>query len=178
MAGARAAARYAKALLSLATDQKKADVVNKDMKLMASTIAENFELSSMLDNAVIKSETKKATLLAIFPNLNKISNSLFDVLIENKRVNILNDIVLQYSMLFDAFNGKETAKVTTAIPMTKELEAKVLAKVKELTNKEVTLENIVDENILGGFILRVGDKQYNASISNNFNKLKREFTLN
>ena len=54
----------------------------------------------------------------------------------------------------------------------------ITQKVKELTNKEVTLENIVDENILGGFILRVGDKQYNASISNNFNKLKREFTLN
>jgi len=54
----------------------------------------------------------------------------------------------------------------------------VLNKVKELTRKEVTLENIVDESILGGFILRVGDKQYNASISNKLNNLKKEFTLN
>ncbi|WP_338359689.1 ATP synthase F1 subunit delta [Yeosuana marina] len=178
MAGARAAIRYAKALLSLATDQKKADAVNNDMKLMANTIAENTELSNMLNNSVIKSETKKAALLAVFPKLNSISAGLFDVLISNKRMNILNDIVLQYSILFDAFNGKEIAKVTTAVPMTKELEAKVLTKVKTLTNKEVSLENIVDESILGGFILRVGDKQYNASISNNLNKLKREFTLN
>ncbi|WP_166960076.1 ATP synthase F1 subunit delta [Yeosuana marina] len=178
MAGARAAIRYAKALLSLATDQKKADAVNNDMKLMANTIAENTELSNMLNNSVIKSETKKAALLAVFPKLNSISAGLFDVLISNKRMTILNDIVLQYSILFDAFNGKEIAKVTTAVPMTKELEAKVLTKVKTLTNKEVSLENIVDESILGGFILRVGDKQYNASISNNLNKLKREFTLN
>jgi F-type H+-transporting ATPase subunit delta len=178
MAGARAAIRYAKAMLSLATDQKKADVVNNDMKLMAKTIADNAELSDMLNNAVIKAETKKDVLLTVFPKLNNISSSLFDVLITNKRVDILNEITIQYSHLFDVLNGKEVAKVTTAIPMTNELEAKVLGKVKELTNKEVTLENIVDENILGGFILRVGDKQYNASISNNLNKLKKEFTLN
>ena len=74
--------------------------------------------------------------------------------------------------------GKEVAKVTTAIPMTNDLEIKVLAKVKELTSKAVTLENMVDESILGGFILRVGDKQYDASISNKLSKLKREFSLN
>jgi len=155
MAGARAAIRYAKAILSLATDQKKADAVNNDMKLMANTIADNIELANMLNSAVIKSEEKKAVLLALFPKLNNISASLFDEL-----------------------NGKELATVTTAVPMTKELESKVLKKVKELTHKEVTLENIVDESILGGFILRVGDKQYNASISNKLSKLKKEFTLN
>jgi len=132
----------------------------------------------VLTNAVIKAEVKKAVLLKIFPKLNSISTDLFDVLITNKRVDILPEIAIQYSVLFDAVNGKEKAKVTTAIPMTKELEAKVLDKVRELTNKEVTLENIVDESIIGGFILRVGDKQYNASISNKLNKLKREFTLN
>jgi len=178
MAGARAAIRYAKAVLSLATDQNKAEAINNDMKLMAKTIADNIELGNMLDNAVIKSETKKATLLAVFHNLNEISSNLFDVLISNKRLNILNDVAIQYSVLFDEFKGKQVAKVTTAIPMTKELEVKVLAKIKELTNKEITLENIVDETILGGFILRVGDKQYNASVSDKLNKLKREFTLN
>lgn len=178
MAGARAAIRYAKAMLSLATDQKMADAVNKDMKLMAKTIANNAELSEMLNNAVVKSETKKDVLLAVFPKLNTISSSLFDALITNKRVDILNDITIKYSHLYDVLNGKEVAHVTTAVPMTKELESKVLEKVKALSNKDVTVENIVDESILGGFILRVGDKQYNASISNKLNKLKREFTLN
>ncbi|NCO62366.1 MAG: ATP synthase F1 subunit delta [Flavobacteriales bacterium] len=178
MSGARAAIRYAKAILSLATDKKSAESVNNDMKLMANTMSENIELNDVLTNAVIKAEVKKAVLLKIFPKLNSISTDLFDVLITNKRVDILPEIAIQYSVLFDAVNGKEKAKVTTAIPMTKELEAKVLDKVRELTNKEVTLENIVDESIIGGFILRVGDKQYNASISNKLNKLKREFTLN
>lgn len=178
MAGTRAAIRYAKAVLSLASDQKTAEAVNNDMKLIANTIADNMELSEMLNNSVIKSDSKKGVLLAVFPNLNEVSKGLFNLLISNKRLNILSDVATKYSVLFDKLNGKEVAKVTTAISMTDELEVKVLAKVKELTNKAVELENIVDESILGGFILRVGDKQYDASISNKLNKLKREFSLN
>ena len=73
MAGARAAIRYAKAVLSLATDQKTADVVNNDMKLIANTIAESTDLSNMLKSPVIKSEIKKSALLEVFPKLNTIS---------------------------------------------------------------------------------------------------------
>ena len=68
--------------------------------------------------------------------------------------------------------------VTTAVPLTDDLNAKVLAKVKELTGKEAVIENKVDESILGGFILRVGDMQYNASIANKLNNLKRTFSQN
>jgi F-type H+-transporting ATPase subunit delta len=178
MAGTRAAIRYAKAVLALATEQKKADVVNQDMKLIANTIDENEELSNVLNNAIIKSDVKKKALLAIFPKLNTITTGLFDLLISNKRIDIVHAIAKKYSVLFDELNGKQVAQVTTAFPLSGDLEHKVLAKVKELTKKAVELENIVDENILGGFILRVGDKQYNASVSNKLNKLKREFTLN
>jgi len=64
------------------------------------------------------------------------------------------------------------------VPITEDIELKVLAKIKELSNKAVTVKNIVDESILGGFILRVGDVQYNASVASKLNKLKREFTIN
>ena len=62
--------------------------------------------------------------------------------------------------------------------MTSELEAKVMAKLKTLTTNEVTLHKSVDTNILGGFVLRVGDQQYDASVSNQLNTLKRKFTIN
>ncbi len=178
MAGTRAAIRYAKALLSLATDEKAAEVVNNDMKLIANTIAENDDLNLVLKSAVIKSELKKETLNKIFPKINNISSGLFDLLVTNKRIHILEDIVTKYSLLYDELMGKEKATVITAFPMTNDLEVKVLAKVKELTNKSVELENIVDDSIIGGFILRIGDNQYNASVANKLNKLKREFTLN
>ena len=178
MAESRAAIRYAKAILSLASDQKLADVVNNDMKLIANTVNESDDLNEALKSSVIKSEIKKNVLTQVFPNLNGATQGLIDVLVTNKRIDILDQVAKKYTVLFDQLNGKETATVTTAIPMTSDLEIKVLAKIKELTDKAVVLENIVDEDILGGFILRIGDKQYNASIANKLNKLKREFTLN
>jgi F-type H+-transporting ATPase subunit delta len=98
--------------------------------------------------------------------------------VTNKRVDILGQVATQFGILYDLANNKENAFVTTAIPMTSELETKVMAKLKTLTTKEVTLSNTVDENILGGFILRVGDQQYDASVSNQLNTLKRKFTIN
>ena len=178
MAGSRAAIRYAKAVLELAKDQKATDVVNDDMKLISNAIAESKDLSDMLQSPVVRSAAKKSVLLEVFKNSNKITSSLIDTLISNKRLSLLGDVASKYSVLYDQLKETEVAKVTTAVPLTDELKLKVLAKVKELTGKDVEVENIIDENILGGFILRVGDIQYNASIANRLNKLKREFTLN
>ena len=178
MAGARAAIRYAKAILELAKDQKATDVVNDDMKLIANTIADSKDLSDMLQSPVVRSSVKKSVLLEVFKSSNKITGSLIDTLISNKRLSIIGEVASKYSFLYDQLKGTEVALVTTAVPLTNDLKVKVLAKVKELTGKDVEVKNIIDESILGGFVLRVGDIQYNASIANKLNKLKREFTLN
>lgn len=178
MAGARAAIRYAKAVLSLASDQNIAEAVNNDMKLIATTIADNKDLNNMLQSPVLKSSNKKAVLLEVFKGSNAMTTNIIDTLITNRRLALLNDVAASYNRLYDELKGVQIAQVTTAIPLTDDLKIKVLAKAKELTGKDVEVKNIVDESILGGFILRVGDKQYNASIANKLNKLKREFTLN
>ncbi len=178
MAGVRAAIRYAKALLSLASDQNSAEVVNNDMKLIANTLAESKDLSEALQSPVIPSSIKKSTLLEVFKNSDKTTNSLINTLVTNNRIDILAHVASKYNQLFDESKGIEIATVTTAVGLTADLKKKVLAKAKALTGKDVEVENIIDESILGGFILRIGDVQYNASVANQLNKLKREFTLN
>jgi F-type H+-transporting ATPase subunit delta len=178
MAGTRASIRYAKAALNLAKDQNMAEAVNDDMRQIAATVAENEDLKAMLLSPVIKSSIKRTALLEIFKNANAITVNLIDALIINKRLTLLEDIAIRVNQLYDELKGVETAQVITAIPLTDELKAKALAKIKALTGKEVEVENIIDEKILGGFILRVGDIQYNASVANKLNKLKRELILN
>ncbi len=178
MAGTRAAIRYAKAVLNLAKDQNAVETVNNDMKLITNTVEKCADLNEMLQSPIVRSESKKAVLLEVFKNSNVITVGLIDTLICNKRINILSEVASTYNQLFDQFRGREIAIVITAIPLTDDLKSKVLAKAKALTGKDVEVENIVDENIIGGFILRIGDIQYNASIANQLNKLKREFTLN
>ena len=178
MAESRAAIRYAKAVLSLATDNKVTEVVNADMKQISSVIAENSDLGAMLQSPVIRSADKKAVLTSVFSGVNAATSNLIDTLITNKRIALLGDVASKYIQLYDQLRDTQVAKVTSAAPLTAELEKKILAKVKELTGKTTEIENTVDESILGGFILRVGDLQYDASIANKLNKLKREFTLN
>ncbi len=178
MSGSRAAIRYAKAVLSLAIDQKSAEAVNSDMKTITNAIAQSEDLNQMLQSPVVRSSDKKAVLTSVFKDANVATTNLIDTLISNKRLALLNDVAASYTQLYDQMRGSQVATVTTAVALTDDLKTKVLAKVKELTGKEAEVENIIDESILGGFILRVGDIQYNASIANKLDKLKREFTLN
>lgn len=170
----RAAIRYAKAILDIANSNGKAANVNDDMKSIATTVAENKELSDFLSNPTVKGEVKLSAISEVFASVQKETKSLFRLLLENKRFEILPAVASQYNLLFDELNGVEVAKVTTAFPITPELEAKVLAKIKEFSNKAVTINNVVDESIIGGFILRIGDRQYNASIANGLQTIKRE----
>ena len=176
MASTRAAIRYAKAILDLANSKGVAEAVNNDMKLIASIIESNLELSTFIQNPTTKVEVKESALLEVFANVNGITKGLFHLLFENKRFEILNAIAVEYSKVFDESNGIEVAKVTTAIPMDAALETKVLAKVSTLSDKKITIENIVDPSIIGGFILRIGDQQYNASVANRLQVLKRELS--
>ena len=178
MARSRAAIRYAKAILALAQDQNAGEAVAKDMDGIVKTVANSKELRLMLDSPIIKPETKKSALHEIFTGMSAVSDGLIDALISNKRINLLDDIAEQYAILFDESQGKQLAVVTTAIPLTDELRSKVLAKVNDLTKNEVIIENKIDESIIGGFILRLGDLQYNASIANQLNTLKRSFSQN
>jgi len=175
MAAPRAAQRYAKAILDLAIEQNKAKETNEDMKLVSNTIASSDDLQRMLASPVVKSAEKKAVLRQVFSQGNAMTIGLFDILIANKRIDALKAVSDKYTVLYDRMNNTNVATVTTAVPLTAELEAKVLAKVKEITGNDVTLENKIDESIIGGFVLRVGDLQYNASIAHKLNTLKREF---
>ena len=87
----------------------------------------------------------------------------------------LASIAKQYAIIYDFEKHLQVAKVTTAVPLTAEIEAQILAKIVALTGDKANLENVVNPAILGGFILRVGDVQYDASISNYLNELKKEF---
>ncbi|MFG4000739.1 ATP synthase F1 subunit delta [Flavobacterium aquidurense] len=176
MASTRAAIRYAKAILDLANSKGVAEAVNNDMKSIASTIDGNEELSTFIQSPTIKVEVKESALLEVFANINGITKGLFHLLFENKRFEILEAISLEYSKLFDEGNNTEVAKVTTAIAMDAALEAKVLAKIATLSDKKITIENVVDPSIIGGFILRIGDQQYNASVANRLQVLKRELS--
>lgn len=174
----RAASRYSKAILALAVDKNEAAAVNDDMKSILVTVSKNKELRNFLSSPVVKESQKRDGLHQVFSKAGTITKSTFDLLVTNKRTDILQDVATSYIISFEEMNKREIATVTTAVEINADLEKKVLAKAKELAGKEVTLEKVIDPSILGGFILRVGDREINASVQNKFGELKRTFASN
>lgn len=178
MKGTRAAQRYAKAILDLAEDRKASDAVYDDMESISKTITASDELMDVLASPVIKNQLKKNALREIFRDVHPVTLGAFDILLENNRISILKSVAQKYLELYNEINQIQVATVTTAIPLDKRLEIKIQDKILELTGKGATIKNVVDPSIIGGFILRIGDLQYNASVAKSFNNLKREFSNN
>jgi F-type H+-transporting ATPase subunit delta len=176
MSDSRAALRYAKAILDLAVEKKATDALENDMQNIVGTISGSDELREMLASPVVNGNAKKAALLAIFKGSHKVTEGTISMLVSNKRVSMLNEVAIKYLILNEKLKGKDVAHVTTAVALTDDLEKKILVKVAEMTGKKVSIKNKIDESIIGGFVLRVGDLQYDASIANKLSNLKREFT--
>lgn len=172
----RAAIRYAKATLNLAQERKAVEAVEKDMRDVLKAIAGSTALRDMLSSPVYKGISKKKALDAIFKGQHVISKGLISLLVDNKRIGMLNEVALKYIVLNEELKGRDVAYITTAVALTPEIEKKALAQLSRITDKKVTLENKVDKDILGGFVLRVGDMQFDASIATKLHSIKREFT--
>ena len=179
MKGTRTALRYAKATLNLAKEKDFAKEVNDDMILVQSTIEENHDLEVMLKSPIIKSGPKLAVLTQVFEKkVNGITMGLLNLLIENKRLPLLNLVAKEYVVIYDFLKGVEVAQITSAVPLTKELEAEILKKIKESVGKEISMNNVIDPSIIGGFIIRIGDKLYDSSVSSRLKNLLSQFEDN
>jgi len=178
MKTSRAAIRYAKALLLESVEKDSTEQIFYDMELIKNTFYNNIDLKYMVESRVIKNSIKLSSLNLIFKQLSSLSLSLIKVLYDNNRINLLDIIAIKYIERYKEFKGIQSATVTTAIPLNDELENQVLETISKLTNKKTTLINKVDQSLIGGFVLRVGDIEYNASFKNKLKNIKQEFNKN
>ena len=174
MIGTRAAQRYARAILDLAKEQNVSPLVNKDMETISKTVTSSTELQDVLASPAIKNKIKKSALQEIFKDAHTVTLGAFDLLLDNNRIYLLKYVAQQYVQLYNKENNIQLATVTTAIPLDAVLEAKIQKKIQEITGNSAKITNVVNPDIIGGFILRIGDLQYNASVARSLNDLKRE----
>ena len=175
MKGTRASLRYAKAALAFAEEAKSSHLVANDMQSLMEMIKANSELSSVLENPMLAAEKKEVVLNEIMPKASEQTKQVFSLLATNNRMELLGPTCEHYLKLYAFQNGEVKATVTTAIPLT-DLEKQVLHEAKKLSDKKAILENKIDPSIIGGFILKIGDMQYDASVSNQLKAIKTSLT--
>ncbi|MEO2144140.1 MAG: ATP synthase F1 subunit delta, partial [Flavobacteriaceae bacterium] len=119
-----------------------------------------------------------SSLNLIFKQLGSLTKNLINVLEDNNRINLFETISYKFIELYKEHKGIQSAIVTTAVPLNKEIEDQVLETISKLTNKKTTLINKVDKSLIGGFVIRLGDIEYNASFKNKLKNIKQEFNKN
>ncbi|MDC1371525.1 ATP synthase F1 subunit delta [Flavobacteriaceae bacterium] len=174
MKESRAAIRYAKAIFSLANESDMSLRVYEDMLFYIDLSSNEKSFSEMLANSVINTKSKHDIILSLNNNTSALSKNLIGLLISNKRLSILVDVCNAYKSLYEMANNMTKAIVVTALPITDNIREAALLKINSISSKKVEINNIIDKNILGGFILRYDGKEYNASLSNKLQKIKKE----
>ena len=167
---------FAKALLlSCNDDNNKLETIFNDMSYVNKTFDDSEELKLFIDSKVVKDSDKLATLNEIFKSLCDLSKSLIKLLMNNRRIDLFDDVSKSFTVLYNDYVGNQEVVLTTASQVESNKLKEIENKVKQLTSKNVNLTNHIDENIVGGFVLRVGDLQYNASLKDQLKKLEQEF---
>jgi|TARA_B110000914_G_scaffold204768_1_gene199427 F-type H+-transporting ATPase subunit delta len=178
MKTSRAAIRYAKALILESVEKNNLEQTFGDMKMVLKTFEENSGLSHLIESRVIKNSVKSSSLLLVFKEMSALTKNLIRVLDDNNRINLFEIIAYKFIELYKQHKGIQSAIVTSAVPLNKEIEDQVLDAISKLTNKQTTILNKVDSSLIGGFVLRLGDIQYNASFKNKLKNIKQEFNKN
>jgi F-type H+-transporting ATPase subunit delta len=132
-----------------------------------------------LANPIIHSYKKDSILKQIFePHVNKITMSFIDIVVRKGREKYLVPIAKEFIEEYKVLKGIRTAEITSAIGLDDTLRKQVYELVRKGTQSEVELVEKVDSKLIGGFILRIGDKQYDASIASSLRKLQQSFSFN
>ena len=172
----RAAIRYAKAMYDIANEENSINEVYKDMNFINDLNSGSLDFKNLLSNSQINFQDKKKLILSLIKQSNALTEKLIDLLIHNKRVKIIGDIASSFIQLYNKHNNIKEATIITASPINNELESKILSMINIKDAKSVNLTNVVNPNIIGGFIIRFDGKEYNASVKQNLNNLKTELT--
>ncbi len=173
----KAGARYAKSLIDLSTEQNALEEIKNDMVFFESVVDGNSELEAILKNPIVPLDKKAGILNDIFGSkVHAVTKSFYNLVVRKGRSSILFDTAKQFIAQYNEIKGIVTAEVTSAIALTDASKTEIVALVKkELGANQVIVKEKVDEKLIGGFILKVGDKQFDASISSGLSKLKKEF---
>jgi F-type H+-transporting ATPase subunit delta len=180
MADIRVASRYVKSLLSLAVEQNAVDQVHNDMNLFAATVDKSKELALMLQSPIIPHDKKKTILDRLFTGkVHPLTLAIIDILTKKNREPLLPAIAKEFHNAYNEYKGIGKATITTTVPMDASLREEIKSIVRKLSEKkEVELLEKTDQDLVGGFILNVGDRQIDTSIKSRLSALKLKFKEN
>lgn len=169
------AVRYAKAFFSLAKEKNLLDSLKSDIELIFNVCKNSSDFILLLESPIVKTSKKTGLITAIFNGkLNELTLKFLHLITENKRERHIPGICRNFLSLSRKDQNIKSAVLTTA----SEIDIKTINKIESLIGKElnakIELSTQVNSDIIGGIILRLDDKQYDASVATQLKKIKQQ----
>jgi F-type H+-transporting ATPase subunit delta len=180
MASSRVASRYVKSLLDLAIERGQLEEVHRDMVLFDSVCRQNRNFVLMLMNPIIKHDKKREILNRLFSGkVSELTMAIFDIITRKNREPLLPEIARGFHRAYNKHKGIGNASVVTAVPLDNELRDTFNKIARSISGEtQVELTERVDNDLIGGFVLTVGDQQVDASLRRKLKVLRTELSKN
>lgn len=176
MKGTKSASRYARALLELAIENNKLEVISSDIKALLAAHADTREFQLFLDSPVINSDKKNLIFKELFGQFDTITTSFVSLIIKNRRENILAAIASSFEEQMKAHLGIIPMTLFSASPLDAATKAAIVSKVQASVSGTLEVEEKTDASLLGGFVVQMGHTRIDASVSNQLNNLKQRLS--
>ncbi len=168
--------RYAKALFKLAQEQNLLDRIKDDLQLV-SQVAKLEPFQELIHSPIIPESKKKEVFRQLFEGkVHKYTLEFLLILAENRREQFINLIILDFNKLYRQALGITEVELTTAVELDDKLKQEFIDILKRVTNHKIDLKHHINPDIIGGFIIRIDDRQLDASISTQLKKLKKHIS--
>lgn len=169
----QAARRYASAIFDLARSTNSIDAWLRDLNTIESTVIQRGIIET-LDNPAIPSSQKQTIIAEGFHDLPLDRRNLLGLLATRYRAHLIPGIVQAYRQLIDESQGQAVAEVTTAVPLDEDEARLVASRIGKMTGKKIQIQTRIDPSIIGGIIVRIGDKLIDGSISSRLAALRAQ----
>ncbi|MBU8892627.1 MAG: ATP synthase F1 subunit delta [Bacteroidales bacterium] len=168
--------RYARSLFLLAEEKDLVDEIKQDIGLILQLLEENQEINILLEHPVVKASKKTEILTNLVKDkVHAYTVSFLHLIVKNKREKHLKNMCRNFNDLYKAHKGLKTAVLTTAFELTRTHKTNIKRAIEKAFNASVELNTKIDEDIHGGMIIQVEDKQLDLSVARQIQQLRNQF---
>lgn len=180
MSNVRIASRYAKSLLDLSIERNEAGKTFSDMEWLQAVCKSNRDFVNVLRSPVIKADAKRKIVDAVAKDhIGILTGAFIHLLIQKGRESVLPEITHAFVQQYKEYKNIYSIKLTTASPLSDELKKAFIDHIRSTTEMQnIELETVVKEDIIGGFVLQVGDKLVDTSVAYDLKTIARQFENN
>ena len=174
MASTKSAARYAKALLDLTLEKGWVEAVEKDLIRFVQVVKESNDFRIFLNSPVVRDDKKIAIYQQVFEGFNPVTMQFFTLVTKNGREQLLPEIAAQFERQLMKNRGIVSGSIVSATPLTEKTKQEILDRIAPAFEGSLQLSESVDSSLLGGFVIRIEDKQIDASVANKLKELTKK----